>query len=166
METITTTAGTFAVPWVPDCWFELDGIPSWTTAWNCPQPLGLMKPGPARKGQLKVPRAHGAIARRKWRDSFDVVLSFTVFAQLDPFGDPHPSEAEGIVSNLLYLGELNEIPSNPESTRELVVHLPDGTSTVPADVQVEVDWPETASAPDTIAAVTVTLFDRLVVSGS
>lgn len=121
----------------PRLYFTLDGVPSHTPAWQIRNTLELLKPAVTRGADPTIiPGANGVIAHPLYDDGTERVMTGKVFGQYDRNGDRHPSEIEGLAINLAYLANAwRAIPGTTDSTRPLVLHLPDG-STMTGDVQV------------------------------
>ena len=167
----TSDLGTFTV--VHDaCWFEIDGVPSsagadeGVIAWDCPTPMGLLRPQPLRNGGgLMVPGTHGRLPKQRLRDSFETTLRFEVYDLCDPFGDTGGTPQERFVTNLLFLRENLGYTPGTFSTRTVTLYAPGG-AIYTGTVQVEVDWPDDAAPPLTNVAVTVTVLEGLTEMGS
>lgn len=157
MPSYTSAAGTFEVN--SDLWAEIDGVPLSTPAWSAPNPLALKRKGPMRQSSVMVPRAHGRLPRRMWRDAFDLVLAVQVFGGFDMVGAPTSSEIQGLIDNLEFLdSNVGVIPGTTYSTRTCVLHLPD-SSTWSGDVQVlEFAWPDDIENAPAAVNAALTLF--------
>lgn len=124
-DTITTGefAGTYDV--TSEVWFEIDGLPSATTAWRCTNPFELLRPAPKRGTTADVvPNADGTSPNPLWLDGADRDLRFTVWGGIDEHGEPTGGDVEAILANVFSLGRIADIPNNPASTRPVTVHLP------------------------------------------
>lgn len=159
MPEYTSAAGTFEVN--RPLWLEIDGVPLATPAWRCVNPLGAVRSGGRRNtGGLVIPRSTGRLARRMWQDASQLTLEVQVYGTKGMVGDPTSSVLQGVLDNLLFLdANIGALPATDDSTREAVLHMPDGTTTYSGPVQVEeFAWPDDVGDGPAMIPAALTLF--------
>lgn len=105
-------------------WFDLDGCPSHTPAWQAVNAIDLQLPAERRGTEpFIVPGAAGSVAMPMRANPTERVIDVQVWGHVDPDGTYLADEWEGIRANLATLrAAWGDLPATPDSTRTLTVH--------------------------------------------
>jgi hypothetical protein len=117
-------------------WFELDGTPSHTPAWQAINAVDLQQPAERRGTEpWIVPGASGGIPQPMRAKPTERIIDVQVFGYCDSDGVP-TDEWAGMRANLAALrAAWGDLPATPDSTRTLVLHDVDAGDTT-GEVQV------------------------------
>lgn len=122
-------------------WFELDGVPSHTPAWQAINAIDLLQPAQRRGTEpIIIPGAEGGIAVKMRAKPTERIIDVQVLGGWDSDG-AQVDEWEGMRANLAALrAAWGTLPSTDDSTRTLTVHdQTAGSVTGPVQV-IDLAW--------------------------
>jgi hypothetical protein len=115
-----------------DEYLEIDGYPLATPAVRVTNLSVLWEPGDVRGEDRLIPGAAGVVAYPRRPTVTRKVLELLVFGDRDDEGVPHADTRQGLYDNVKKLNQMvtGPVSASGDGTRDIVLHLPDGATTM------------------------------------
>lgn len=113
----------------------INSVPLATPAWEIVDLSELWDATGVKGADIDIPHAHGSLAMPRRRAMTVYSLGINIYGQRDQENTVYPNPWNGLYTNIAYLrGNVTAPVSTGNGTVAATLHLPDGSSTLTANV--------------------------------